>query len=114
MQNVPEHNAARHHPDTAEEVGTRRMLAAILALFSIAWLAGDCATAYADGYPERNIKIMVPFPAGGPTDVAARLIAQSLSSRIGQSVVVENVAGASGRIGARAVASAHPDGYTQF
>jgi len=112
MQKVPEPNAARHHLDPAEEVGIRRMLAAILALFSIAWLAAPCATAYADGYPERTMKIVVPFPAGGPTDVAARLIAQSLSSRIGQSVVVENIAGASGRIGARAVASAHPDGYT--
>src|SRR4029077_13189782 len=53
-----------------------------------------------------------PFPAGGPTDVAARLAAQSLSSQLGQNVVVENLAGAGGRIGAKAVAEAKPDGYT--
>src|ERR1700690_3674061 len=58
----------------------------------------------AEGYPERTIKIVVPFPAGGPTDVAARLIAQSISARLGQSVVVENHAGAGGRIGAKVVA----------
>jgi tripartite-type tricarboxylate transporter receptor subunit TctC len=63
-------------------------------------------------YPERTIKIVVPFPAGGPTDVAARLIAQSISSRLGQGVVVENHAGAGGRIGAKVVAGAAPDGYT--
>ena len=65
-----------------------------------------------EGYPERTIKIVVPFPAGGPTDVAARLVAQSLSPRLGHSVIVENQAGAGGRIGAKAVATAVPDGYT--
>ena len=63
-------------------------------------------------FPERLIKIVVPFPAGGPTDVAARLIGQALSSRVGQRVVVENLAGAGGRIGAKAAAGANPDGYT--
>jgi tripartite-type tricarboxylate transporter receptor subunit TctC len=67
---------------------------------------------HADGYPERTIKIVVPFPAGGPTDVAARLIAQSISSKLGKGVVVENHAGAAGRIGAKVVAKAAPDGYT--
>jgi tripartite-type tricarboxylate transporter receptor subunit TctC len=70
------------------------------------WPADD------DHYPVRPIKIIVPFPAGGPTDVAARLIAQALSSRLGQSFVVENLAGAGGRIGVKAVGSANPDGYT--
>src|SRR3981189_1625233 len=60
---------------------------------------------HAEGYPERTIKIVVPFPAGGPTDVAARLVAQSLSSRLGRNVIVENQAGAGGRIGAKAVAA---------
>jgi tripartite-type tricarboxylate transporter receptor subunit TctC len=63
-------------------------------------------------YPERTIKIVVPFPAGGPTDVAARLIAQSLATKFGRGVVVENHPGAGGRIGAKVVASAAPDGYT--
>ena len=69
---------------------------------------------YAESYPERTIKIVVPFSPGGPTDVVARLIAQSLSSRLGQNVVVENLGGAGGRIGAKAAASAQPDGYTFF
>src|SRR5437016_7624375 len=66
----------------------------------------------AEGYPERTIRIVVPFPAGGPTDVAARLVAQSLSSRLGHGVIVENQAGAGGRIGAKTVATAASDGYT--
>jgi tripartite-type tricarboxylate transporter receptor subunit TctC len=66
----------------------------------------------AEGYPERAIKIVVPFPAGGPADVAARLVAQALSSRLGHNVIVENQAGAGGRIGAKVVATAAADGYT--
>jgi tripartite-type tricarboxylate transporter receptor subunit TctC len=66
----------------------------------------------AGDYPERTIKIVVPFPAGGPTDVAARLIAQSLATKFGKGVVVENHPGAGGRIGAKVVATATPDGYT--
>ena len=66
----------------------------------------------AGDYPERTIKIVVPFPAGGPTDVAARLIAQSLATKFGKGVVVENHPGAGGRIGAKVAASATPDGYT--
>jgi len=63
-------------------------------------------------YPDHAIKVIVPFPAGGPTDVAARLIGQSLSAKLGQSVVIENHVGAGGRIGAKMVATADPDGYT--
>jgi len=54
----------------------------------------------------------VPFPAGGPTDVVARLVAQSLTGKLGGNVIVENRAGAGGRIGAQVVASAAADGYT--
>ena len=81
------------------------------ALFAVLLAAGAIPASHAE-YPERTIKIVVPFPAGGPTDVAARLIAQSISTRLGQSVVVENHAGAGGRIGAKVVAGAAPDGYT--
>jgi tripartite-type tricarboxylate transporter receptor subunit TctC len=84
----------------------------LLALLTVLFAAGAIQTSHAEGYPERTIKIVVPFPAGGPTDVAARLIAQSLSSKLGKGVIVENHAGAGGRIGAKVVAGATPDGYT--
>ena len=87
----------------------RTFLALLLASLSM----GSCIEAsHAEGYPERTIKLVVPFPAGGPADVAGRLVAQSLSSRLGHNVIVENQAGAGGRIGAKVVATATPDGYT--
>ena len=113
MRNVLQFTAAR---DLRNRIPTRAIRdaqrAAIVALLCGAWLIAWSAMARADSYPERTIRVVVPFPAGGPTDVAARLIAASLSSRLGQNVVVENLTGAGGRIGARAVATAHPDGYT--
>jgi len=69
-------------------------------------------SAFAQTYPSRPIKIVVPFPPGGPTDVMARLIVQAMSSRLGQSVIIENQSGAGGRSGSKAVAGAAPDGYT--
>jgi tripartite-type tricarboxylate transporter receptor subunit TctC len=84
----------------------------IFTLLAIASVPTALQPVYAESYPERPIKIVVPFSPGGPTDVVARLIAQSLSSGLGQNVVVENLAGAGGRIGAKAAASAQPDGYT--
>jgi tripartite-type tricarboxylate transporter receptor subunit TctC len=92
---------------------TRRKTApGLLALLVVAFMPIASVRGHAQTYPERPIKIVVPFPAGGPTDVAARLAAQSLSARIGQNVVVENLAGAGGALGAKAVADAAPDGYT--
>jgi tripartite-type tricarboxylate transporter receptor subunit TctC len=84
----------------------------LLALLVTCLSPGPIQASRAEGYPERTIKIVVPFPAGGPTDVAARLVAQSLSSRLGHNVIVENQAGAGGRIGAKVVATATADGYT--
>jgi tripartite-type tricarboxylate transporter receptor subunit TctC len=67
--------------------------------------------AYAE-YPERTITMVVPFSAGGPTDTVARLVAESMSKDLGQQVIVENVGGAGGTLGAGRVATADPDGYT--
>jgi len=63
-------------------------------------------------YPERVIKLIVPFAAGGPVDVMARLVAQHLTAKLGQSVIVEDRPGAGGTIASKLVASAAPDGYT--
>ncbi|WP_296106909.1 tripartite tricarboxylate transporter substrate binding protein [uncultured Agrobacterium sp.] len=68
--------------------------------------------AYAEGFPERAITLVVPFAAGGSTDVVARVIAQKMGDALGQQIVVENVGGAGGNLGADRVARAEPDGYT--
>jgi tripartite-type tricarboxylate transporter receptor subunit TctC len=63
-------------------------------------------------YPEKQLTIVVPFPPGGSTDVLGRILAQSMSKDLGQSVIIENTGGAGGTIGAAKVAKASPDGYT--
>ena len=75
-------------------------------------LATTLATAAAQQYPNRNVTIIVPYPAGGPTDETARMIAQSLSTQLKQSFVVEDVGGGGAIIGSEKVARAAPDGYT--
>jgi len=69
-------------------------------------------SAFAAGYPERPVRVIVPFAAGGPTDVMARLVAQKLSENLKQQFFVENRPGAGGNIGTAAAAHAPPDGYT--
>src|SRR5262249_11042552 len=66
----------------------------------------------AQSYPDRSIKVVVPYPAGGPTDTIARAVTQSVAGVLGQSIVIENQAGAGGRIALKQVANAAPDGYT--
>jgi tripartite-type tricarboxylate transporter receptor subunit TctC len=63
-------------------------------------------------YPAKQVRVVVPYPAGGPTDLIARLLSQKLGERLGQTFIVENVAGASGAVGAGQVAQSAPDGHT--
>jgi tripartite-type tricarboxylate transporter receptor subunit TctC len=84
-------------------------LAVVAALLVVGLLVGPSA---AQTYPDRAIRFFVPFPAGGSTDAVARAMAPSLEKILGQSVVVENRAGAGGMLGVDAVAKAAPDGYT--
>jgi tripartite-type tricarboxylate transporter receptor subunit TctC len=74
--------------------------------------AGIVARAAAQAYPDRLIKIVVPYPPGGPIDITARIVAQRLGPILGQTVIIENRGGAGGALGSKAVASAEPDGYT--
>ena len=82
------------------------------ALATVAILALAAGAAAAQSYPTRPVTIVVPFSAGGPTDTVTRLIADVMGKDLGQQVVVENVGGAGGTLGAARVAKADPDGYT--
>src|SRR3954451_11689648 len=83
-------------------------------LFALLCVALIATNAQAAEYPVRPIKLVVPYAAGGPTDVLGRLVADFLGRDLKQATVVENKAGAQGAIGAEAVARAEPDGYTLF
>lgn len=82
-------------------------------VFVLAVLAAGAAQAQGD-FPTRPLRMVVPFPPGGPTDIVARPLAQKLSENLGQQVIVDNRGGAGGTIGADAVAKAAPDGYTML
>src|SRR5262245_3224862 len=84
----------------------------IILSFSLAGLAFAAATAAAQTYPDRRITLIVPYTAGSGFDFAGRTVGQKLSDRWGQPVIIDNKPGASGDIGAEAVANAEPDGYT--
>ncbi len=82
-------------------------------IFAFSVLLAACiSAASAQTYPDRSIKVLVPYPAGGPTDIVARSITQVLSTDLGQSVIVENQPGAGGRLAMKMVARSAPDGYT--
>ena len=90
----------------------RKFLRMLVALALLTGLGADTGSAQTARYPDRPIKLLVGFAAGGGTDVAARILAQRLTESLGQTVLVENRAGASGMIAADAVAKSPPDGYT--
>jgi len=79
---------------------------------ALAACMGWTGTAAAQKYPDRPLTMVIPFAAGGPTDVLGRTMAQRMSEILGQQVIVENVGGAGGGIGSARVAKANPDGYT--
>ena len=93
---------------------TRRTIVKLAApaLFGFAVLDAVSAQAQAQDWPNKPIKVIVPFPAGGGTDFIARLVAQQLTTRLGQPVYVENRGGANGAIGLQAFKQSDPDGYT--
>ena len=80
-------------------------------VIAMAFVAG-IVPARAQDYPSRSITVIVPFPAGGASDVVARIVTNQMSKTLGQSFVIENVGGAGGTVGGARVAAAAPDGYT--
>jgi tripartite-type tricarboxylate transporter receptor subunit TctC len=90
----------------------RRFFGWLLPALVLAAWAVSAPPAKAQDYPARTVKIVVPFPAGGTADVMPRILADWLSRKWGQAVIIENRAGAGGNVGAEVVAKADPDGYT--
>jgi tripartite-type tricarboxylate transporter receptor subunit TctC len=109
---------AGHEPAPAEEshMTLLRRLRAAGAALVLAAAASAAATPYAaaQDYPNKTVRLVVAFPAGGPTDFVARVLADKLKSLLGQNVIVENKAGANAAIGAEYVAKSEPDGHTLF
>jgi len=87
-----------------------RILQKVLALGLVALLAAT--SAMAQNYPNKAIKFIVPFPAGSATDNVGRILAQAMGEAMGQSITIENKAGANGILGAEAVKASPADGYT--
>ena len=85
----------------------KRTLQTLIAVASF-----TAASAFAQAYPNKTIRMVVPFPPGGGNDIIARLVAEKLTTRLGQAVIIENKAGANGIVGLTAVMQAAPDGYT--
>ena len=104
--------AAQPAPEPAPFTALRRALLGTAALATLTALTLTAPTAFAQTYPDKPVKLLVPYPPGGATDVIGRVLAQKLSAALGQQFVVDNRAGAGGSLGAGVVAKAAPDGYT--
>jgi tripartite-type tricarboxylate transporter receptor subunit TctC len=91
-------------------MAARRLTVGALIVLTATVVLADRAPA--QNYPDRLIKVVVPFPAGGPIDLTARLLTQRLAPMLGQTVIIENRGGAGGALGTKAAATAEPDGYT--
>ena len=100
-----QHRHQRHQRHQRRLALSALALAALLPFASIAAFAQQ-------GYPDKPLRLVVPFPAGGPTDTAARIIGQKMSETLKQPIVIDNRPGASGTIGTESVAKSAPDGYT--
>ena len=83
-----------------------------LMVLAMCELGGIPLASHAQSYPTRSITVVVPFPAGGPSDVVARIVTEYMGRTLGQQMVIENVGGAGGTLGSARVAAAQPDGYT--
>ena len=92
----------------------RTLLTRLSAALAVGTALGRTPAIAQGNWPERLIKMIVPSPAGGQTDVLARLLAQKIQAAVGQSVIIDNRGGAAGALGARALAAAEPDGHTLF
>ncbi|OOG46555.1 tripartite tricarboxylate transporter substrate binding protein [Polaromonas sp. A23] len=95
-------------------MATLNILRCVAVLASLALLVSASATAQTDSYPNKPITIVIGYPPGGSTDLTGRTLANELAKRLGVPVVIENVGGAGGVIGAQKVVNAMPDGYTLF
>jgi len=94
------------------DIMRRPSLRRLVALFAVASAAAALPAAHAAGWPDHQITLISPYAPGGSTDILARLLASRLHDKLGQTIIVENKAGAGGNIGTAYVAKAKPDGYT--
>jgi tripartite-type tricarboxylate transporter receptor subunit TctC len=84
----------------------------LISAIAFAALAAGAGSAFAQSYPSRPVTVIVPFAAGGATDVTARIVGEHMSRTLGQRIIVENVIGAGGTVGSARAMRANPDGYT--